>query len=173
MILVTVGTARGGFDALVEAADAAAAKLGMEGLAQIGTGAVRPRWLAWRRFLPPRELQEVLSRRPLLITHGGMGLLGEAMRAGCRIIAVPRRGPTTAAHPSNDQTAFLEALAGRHPIVLCRDPSRLTEVLTRLRGDESAAVDYRLGSDIPRIVVDFLTRDMQSSADFTDSSALP
>jgi len=173
VILVTVGTARGGFDALVEAADRAAARLELEGLAQIGSGAVRPRRLAWRRFLPHAELQEMLGRRPLLITHGGMGLLGEAMRAGCRIIAVPRRGPTTAAHPSNDQRAFLEALAGRFPITLCPEPARLSEVLERLRGQGSAPVEYRLGSDVSRILVDFLAKGVSSRADFTDPSALP
>jgi len=173
VILVTVGTARGGFDALVEAADRAAARLELEGLAQIGSGAVRPRRLAWRRFLPHAELQEILRRRPLLITHGGMGLLGEAMRAGCRIIAVPRRGPTTAAHPSNDQRAFLEALAGSFPITLCPEPARLSEVLERVHGERSAPIRYMLGSDVPRIVVDFLASGLPGRAGFTDAPVVP
>ncbi len=173
MILVAVGTARGGFDALGEAADRAAGRLGLEGFAQIGDGRVVPRRLAWRRFLPREELRGMLARRPLLVTHGGMGLLGEGMRAGCRIVAVPRRGPTTAAHPSNDQRAFLEALARIHPITVCPDPAALAGVLARMPPDDRRPVRYRLGSDVSRIVIEFLARGMPASADFTDRRALP
>ena len=168
-----MGTARGGFDALVEAADRAADRLGLRGFAQIGDGRTVPRRLAWRRFLPREELRRMLAGRPLLVTHGGMGLLGEGMRAGCRIVAVPRRGRTTAAHPSNDQRAFLEALARIHPIVLCPEPAALGEVLARLAADRGAAVSYRLGSNVSRIVADFLRKGMAPRADFTDRSALP
>ncbi len=174
MILVTVGTAKGGFDTLVEGADRAAEALGLEGLAQIGDGGFRPRRLAWRRFLPPAELRALLERRPLLVTHGGMGLLGEGMRAGCRIVAVPRRRPTTAAHPSNDQRAFLEALARIHPILLCPEPDELVRVLARIGDGDATPVAYRLGSNVSRIVTDFLARGMPAAAaDFTDRRSLP
>ncbi len=172
-MLVTVGTARGGFDALVEAADRAAAELGLEGLAQIGDGRLRPRRLAWRRFLPRAELWRLLARRPLVVTHGGMGLLGEAMRAGCRIVAVPRREPTTAAHPSNDQRAFLASLARLQPITVCRDPALLRDTLERVAAQAGDPVTYRLGSNVSRIVVEYLARGIPPGAAFTDRGTLP
>jgi len=155
-LFVAVGTAAGGFDALVEAADRAALRLGMTGLAQIGEGRFCPRQLRWRRFVAPDELAALLARRPLVVTHGGMGLLGDAMRAGCRIVAVPRARATSRRHPSNDQRAFLERLAQRYPIRLCRSPEALEEALAELALAAPAPIRYPLGSTVPQILRTYL-----------------
>jgi UDP-N-acetylglucosamine transferase subunit ALG13 len=120
-ILVSVGTFVRGFDELVAAADAAAASLSLRGLAQIGHSSVVPKHLDSVRFLPEPTLRDPLRRAGVVVCHGGMGILGEAMRAGRPIVAVPRRGATTLGHPANDQAGFLERLAGRYPIRVCTD----------------------------------------------------
>ena len=81
MILVAVGTYIHGFDELVAAADAAAAELGLAGFAQIGHSRFVPRQLAWERFLTPAQMANRMTAAHLVICHGGVGLLGEAMRA--------------------------------------------------------------------------------------------
>lgn len=154
-LLVLTGTAHFGFDELVEAADAAAARLGLSGLAQIAGGRYRPRHLAWVRLLPPAELRARLSRRPLVVTHAGVGLVGDAMRAGCRIVAVPRLASRRPGAP-NDQTGFLARIAQEQPLHPCFDPRELPDVLERVLADPGPEPVYRLGSDAPRILAAFL-----------------
>ena len=114
MILVAVGTFIHGFDELVAAADAAAAALGVGRLrADRPFAACMPRHLAWERFLPPERAGERIAQASLVICHGGIGLVGEAMRAGKPIIVVPRRGRPTRASPAGDQTALARRLAER------------------------------------------------------------
>lgn len=156
LILVSVGTFLRGFDALVAAADAAARTLCLAGLAQIGHSAVLPRHLDWVRFLPEPELRGRLSTARLVICHGGMGILGEAMRAGRPILAVPRCGPTTPGNPANDQRAFLQRLARLHPIEVCPSPAELQPHLARLLKALPERIDYDLACDVPTILSAFL-----------------
>ncbi len=155
-ILVSVGTFVRGFDELVAAADAAADSLSLRGLAQIGHSSVVPKHLDSVRFLPEPTLRDLLRRTRVVVCHGGMGILGEAMRAGRPIIAVPRRGATTAGNPANDQAGFLERLAARYPIRVCPEPRELERHLLEVLDDVPAAVDYGLVSNVPRIIRGFL-----------------
>lgn len=167
-ILVAVGTFKDGFDALVAAADEAAERLGLEGFAQIGGSRVVPRRLLWSRWLPPDVLVERIQAARVAVVHGGVGLLGEAMRAGRPIVAVPRRGPTTAVNPAGDQRSFLRRLAERYPIVLCEDPEGIaTAIETALEGP--ARIVYPLGSDVPEIVAAYL-RGRSLTAEFAESA---
>ena len=87
-----------------------------------------------------------------------MGILGEAMRAGRPILAVPRTGPTTADNPANDQRRFLGKLAQIHPIEVCLEPASLLDHLRRLVRTAPDRVDYQLQCDVPAIVGRFLSR---------------
>jgi UDP-N-acetylglucosamine transferase subunit ALG13 len=156
MILVVVGTSGNGFDELVEAADRAAAALGVPGLAQIGHGRFQPRTLAWQRFLPDDAFREHLARAHVVVCHGGIGILGEAMRARRPVVAMPRRGITSAANPTNDQQALLRRLAERQPIAVCEEPAALERHVRAALARRGAPVDYRLDCDIPQRIVSFL-----------------
>jgi UDP-N-acetylglucosamine transferase subunit ALG13 len=158
LIFVGVGTFVHGFDALLSGADRAAAELGLPGFAQIGHSRVVPRHLAHARFLPPDALRERLRASRVAVCHAGMGLIGDALRCGCRLILVPRRGPTTADHPANDQTAFAERLAERLPLRLCYDPTDLTPVL------EAALADTGPSPSPPPSTVPLLLRDFLAGA---------
>jgi len=158
-LFVTVGTAPGGFDRLVGAADRAARELGLSGFAQIGDGIFLPRHLSWTRFLDAEAMRRQLAARPVVVCHGGMGILGEALRAGCRVVCVPRDRPTSRRHPSNDQRAFVEALAARLPIRVCRDPRDLAQLLARLAVLPAPEPPTLPESDVPEIVAAFLARD--------------
>ncbi len=162
-LFVTVGTAPGGFDRLVGAADRAARDLGLSGFAQIGDGTFLPRHLSWTRFLDAGAMRRQLAARPVVVCHGGMGILGEALRAGCRVVCVPRDEPTSRRHPSNDQRAFVEALAVRLPICVCRDPEDLPQLLARLVDVPAAEAPLLPQSDVPEIIAAFLARDRARS----------
>lgn len=155
MIFVGVGTFVHGFDALVEAADQSAAALQIPGFAQIGHSSVVPLHLEHARFLPPEELRERLAASRVAVCHAGMGLIGDALRAGCRLILVPRRGTTTRHHPANDQTSFAELLAQRLPLRLCLEPADLASVIKAALADSSPPPSS-LGSSVPAILQQFL-----------------
>lgn len=131
MILVAVGTFIRGFDDLVSAADEAARSLGVDGLAQIGHSSIIPTHLAHTRFLGQEALQRHLHASHILVCHGGMGLIGDGLRAGCHVVVLPRRGATRRGHPANDQLAFCRRLAERRPITLCETPSMIENALQR------------------------------------------
>jgi len=156
MILVAVGTSDNGFDELVEAADRAAAALGAPGLAQIGHGRFLPQALHWERFLPDSVFRRRLAEAHIVVCHGGMGILGEAMRARRPIVAMPRRGITSAANPTNDQLALLRRLALRQPIAVCEEPQALQGHMRAALAQGGAPVDYWLECDIPQRIVSFL-----------------
>ncbi len=164
MILVAVGTFLQGFDALVEAADAAAGSLGVGGFAQIGHSAVVPRHLAWERFLPPEALRGRIAATGLVVCHGGIGLLGDAMRAGKPIVVVPRRGRPTRACPAGDQTALAWRLARVHPIRVCERPEELGPILRSMLAEGLAPCRYAFGTDIPALVAGFLGRTAATAA---------
>ncbi len=154
-LLVAVGTFVHGFDELVAAADSAAEALDIGGFAQIGGSRVLPRRLEWLRFLPSSELRVRIAVARVVVCHGGVGILGDAMRAGRPIVAVPRRGPTTFDHPAGDQLPLLRRLAERYPIGICERPEQLRAAIEKaLVGPSTIA--YALGSDIPDIVAGFL-----------------
>ena len=163
MILVAVGTYIHGFDELVTAADAATAAVGLPGFAQIGHSRAIPRHLAWERFLSLTEMASQLAAARLVICHGGMGLLGEAMRAAKPIIALPRRGRPTRACPAGDQIALVRRLAERHPIQVCERIEDLAGIVAAALRSGLHPQAYDLASDVPQLVAAFLAEDDQAA----------
>lgn len=156
-VCAAVGTFVRGFDRLVREADAAAAALGVPGIAQIGHSAVTPRHLEFERFVGHAALQAWLRSSHVLICHGGMGLLGEGLRAGCHLIVVPRQGATTRGNPANDQAAFCERLAWRFEMAVCTKPGQVEDALDlALRRPRPAPL--RSTSNAPALVRAFLSR---------------
>lgn len=158
MILVAVGTYIHGFDELVAAADAALFELGLAGFAQIGHSRRVPAHLAWERFLAPAALAARIAQARLIVCHGGIGLLGEAMRAGKPLIVMPRRGRPTRASPAGDQSALVHRLALRHPLVVCDEPGELAGLLRARLAAGLHPVRYDLDSDVPRLLAAYLAR---------------
>jgi UDP-N-acetylglucosamine transferase subunit ALG13 len=165
VIFVGVGTFIHGFDELVEAADRAAAELAVPGFAQIGHSRVVPQHLQHERFLSPGALGARLRASRVAVCHAGMGLIGDALRAGCRLVLVPRRGATSSAHPANDQAEFARRLAARLDLRLCPEPAGLTPLVADALADQGPP-PVPPGSDVPAILRRFL-------ADGTVSPGLP
>ncbi len=156
VIFVSVGTFVKGFDDLVCAADEAAASLQLEGFAQIGHSDSVPKHLHWKRFLDGREMQQRLQSCSVVVCHGGVGIIGDAMRAGRPILAMPRQGMTSATNPANDQRQFVEMMSYRYGIHQCLDVTQMTRDLRDLLAFAPTQIDYRLETDIPQILAGFL-----------------
>lgn len=156
MILVAVGTFIRGFDTLVDSADTAAATLNVPGFAQIGHSTIVPRHLAWERFLPPEALLRRIALASVVVCHGGIGLIGEAMRAARPIVVMPRVGRPTRTSPAGDQSELARRLAERYPIRVCERAGELRAILAAMLAEGPGICRYELGSDVPEILARFL-----------------
>ena len=164
MIAVAVGTAMHGFDPLVEAADRAAAALELDGFAQIGHGRYQPLALDWQRFVSEAELAGRFAAAEAIVCHAGMGLLGQALRAGPPVIVVPRRGRTTPANPSNDQTALALRLAELFPLRVCLEPAALLRTLDAALAEPRRPPPVLPPSNVPWLIAAFLAGGPPGSA---------
>jgi beta-1,4-N-acetylglucosaminyltransferase len=123
MIFVTVGTTD--FDALVRRMDELAPGLGEEVVCQIGKGACVPRHCRSFRYAP--SLEEELRRARLVVSHGGLGTMMEAIRLGKPLVGVSN--PDRRDLHQDDLLGTLEA--GDH-IVWCRNLGDLAGDLARV-----------------------------------------
>jgi len=89
MIFVTVGSTD--FDALVARMDELAPQLGTEVVMQIGLGQFVPKQAQYFRFAP--SLNSYYDRAELVVGHGGLGTIVEALERGKRLVCVVN--PTT------------------------------------------------------------------------------
>lgn len=122
MIFVTVGSTR--FDALIKAVDelAAARKLSMPVICQIGSGDYEPQHCEHFRYAP--SLEPWLEKAGLLVCHGGTGSVFAAFRHQKRFVAIAN---TQLA--DDHQTELLSKLGEGLPILWGRSPSELESLI--------------------------------------------
>ena len=92
LIFVTVGTSPRNFSRMLGAADRAIVDLGEIAVFQIGYSRYVPQG-AHRvvRFLKESDYHDYISEATAIVAHGGIGTLIASVRAGRRIVVVPRR----------------------------------------------------------------------------------
>jgi UDP-N-acetylglucosamine transferase subunit ALG13 len=90
MIFVSVGTAPNQFDRLLRCIDSYAADTGVETLAQIGNSVYIPKHCKWFRFASHREILAYVNQADIVVCHGGLAIISEALRAGKPLLVVPR-----------------------------------------------------------------------------------
>lgn len=131
--VVTVGTVMP-FDRMVQGV----ASLKEAGLlpeavwAQVAQGGARPDGLECVESASFTEMQERLANAEILFAHGGTGSLVTGLRAGCRVIAMPR-DPELREHYDDHQFEIIEAFAARGLIQMARTPEELPAALARAR----------------------------------------
>jgi UDP-N-acetylglucosamine transferase subunit ALG13 len=117
-VFVAVGTSH--FDSLVERMDALAPKLPGKVVMQIGIGAVEPKNAAFFRFAP--TLHEYIAGASVVVSHGGFGIMTEALAEGKRVVGVENRDMY-----DNHQVELLRKFSEEGYITWCRDLSTLEE----------------------------------------------
>lgn len=139
-IAITVGT-HAPFDRLVREVE----KLVQSGIikdpvvAQVGEGGVMPTNIRSFETCPQGSLEEILVGSRIAITHAGTGSILSALKAGCRVIAFPRRAEL-GEHYDNHQREILEAMVGLGAILAGDDPSELSRLLTEAETFEPVSV---------------------------------
>jgi UDP-N-acetylglucosamine transferase subunit ALG13 len=130
---LTVGTVMP-FDRLVKAVASLPKNLRPSQIvAQVGRGGTRPEGMDVREVVDFGELTEILDRTNLVFCHGGTGSLITALRAGCRIVAMPRRADL-GEHYDDHQQEIVSAFSARGLIEVAAEASEMKAALIeRLR----------------------------------------
>ncbi|MFH1225497.1 MAG: PssE/Cps14G family polysaccharide biosynthesis glycosyltransferase [Candidatus Diapherotrites archaeon] len=113
-IFVTVGTHTQQFDRLLREVDGlvAGGKIKARVFAQTGNSKYVPKNYGWKKFLDAREYEEAIRASSLVISHGGAGAIISALRAGKRLIIVPRL-KEFGEHTDSHQTDLARAMQER------------------------------------------------------------
>ncbi|MGN7998721.1 beta-1,4-glucuronosyltransferase WelK [Sphingomonas sp. 22176] len=88
-----------------------------------------------RRSIPFDDLQLLLRDADMVICHGGSGSLVTALRAGCRVVAFPRRFDL-GEHYDDHQEEISQTFADRGLLQTVRDETKLGEAIAAAKAAE-------------------------------------
>ncbi len=131
-VLVTVGT-HGPFDRLVKEVERlhAEGRIASPVVAQVGPGGYQsPDFRCFESCHQP-EMERLLQRSHLLITHAGTGSILSGLKAGCKVIAISRQS-RFGEHYDDHQLEILEEMQARGAVLGGRDPSCLASLLEQV-----------------------------------------
>ncbi len=124
MIFVTVGSTD--FDALIARMDELAPHLGTEVVMQIGLGEYTPRRGSFFRFAP--SLVSYYDEAEIIVGHGGLGTIVEALERGKKLICVVN--PATY---GRHQEHLLSIFAAQNYLLWCKDLEQLGDAIHRVQ----------------------------------------
>lgn len=119
-VFVTVGSTD--FDALIQAVDALALSIPVQGVMQIGHGQYTPVNMPYFRFAP--SLAPYYEQASLVIAHGGLATTIEVLRRGLPLVSVSNPD-----RYDNHQQDLLAAMAEEGYLVWCRRLDELKQAI--------------------------------------------
>lgn len=134
MIFVTVGSQKFPFNRLIEKVDQMAGDgvIREEVLIQTGASDYIPRHCRHRDFYDREEFKTMIDTCTVLITHGGVGTVIDAVKRGKKVVAVPRLA-RYGEHVDNHQLQLLEQFHRMNLIEGCRDVEKLPGALRKVK----------------------------------------
>jgi len=150
LIFVTVGTTHKPFNSLLKALDAFSETHRTDILAQIGYATYLPVHYRWFRFCSHEELEQYLQNAELVISHGGLAIIGECLRSGKSLIVVPRE-PHEAVNPQEELVSFL---AQRGYLDYVASPEHLKPYLIGKKRPKQRKFDFN--TRIPELVAQYV-----------------
>lgn len=129
-IIILTGTHTRGFERLLIAIDnlLATGRLHAKVFAQIGHSSYVPKSYPYERFLEHDKLVERIRAADLVVTHDGSGSIADGLRAGRRVIVVPRN-PERREVTYRSTSELARHLSELGWITLVEDPLQLPESL--------------------------------------------
>jgi UDP-N-acetylglucosamine transferase subunit ALG13 len=93
LIFLTVGNWHKGFDRLVEAVDNLKSTnvIAEDVIAQIGHGNYHPTSLRFIDYCSPSDFANIVAQSRVVVTHAGIGTIGQALKLAKPVIVVPRK----------------------------------------------------------------------------------
>ena len=137
MVFVTVGSQKFQFNRLLEVVDALVASGAVEGGAFAQTGACTyvPQNMGHKAYLDRDGFQARMAACDTVITHGGTGAIIGAVKAGKKVIAVPRLAKF-GEHVDDHQTEIVTQFAEMGLIEPCMDPDGLPAAYARAQAKD-------------------------------------
>ena len=134
MIFVTIGTQDKPFHRLLEAVRTLKnnGQIKEEIVVQNGTTSFSDPTMTIIPFMDMTTFNDYLNQCDLLIPHGGVGTIMNALKLNKTIIAVPRR-VAYGEHENDHQLQIIEAFAKAHHLLDCMDPNDLGKVIEKAK----------------------------------------
>ena len=156
-IFVTVGTFSTGFDRLLKEIDMLIEKrvIRKKVIAQIGSSKYTPKNYEWIRFTSKEVFWDTMKESKIVITHGGVGSITNALKFNKRTIVVPRRkefGEVVNDH----QLEITRELERQGKIIAVYDIQDLEKALKR--AEKFEVTTDKNESAVAKIIGDYLRR---------------
>ncbi len=137
MIFVTVGSQKFQFNRLLRKLDELVENgtIQDEIFAQTGYSDYCPQRYAYKQFLDRDEFVELLSRCHTVVTHGGTGVIINAVKMGKKVIAVPRLAKF-GEHVDDHQLQLLGQFSEMSLIEACYDTETLAKSYRKAQESE-------------------------------------
>lgn len=135
MIFVTMGSQKFQFDRLLKAMDdiAREGRTGQEIIAQSGACTYQPAYIRCEPFMDRDRFDECLEKADVIVAHAGTGTIIRAVRAGKKVIAVPRLA-RYGEHVDDHQTEIADTFEQMGLILSCHDCGELEQKIADIRG---------------------------------------
>ncbi len=114
--------------------------------------------MEYEKLLSRDRMLSEINRASLVVCHGGMGIIGDAMRASKKIICFPRIVANTTKNPANNQLEVVDALSKKYGFKYANNKETLKEILLEeINNAPPHSVSYNLKNNIPSIIANFLS----------------
>ncbi|NAS89366.1 hypothetical protein C4E24_06475 [ANME-1 cluster archaeon AG-394-G21] len=156
-IFVTAGTLSTGFDRLPIEIDVLIEKRVIQEkvIAQIGSSKYTPKNYEWFKFTSKEAYWNIMKESKIVITHGGVGSITNALKFNKRTIVVPRRkefGEVV----NNHQLEITRELEKQEKIIAVYDIQDLEKALKQ--AEEFEVTTDKNASEVAKIIGDYLGR---------------
>ena len=130
MIFVTLGSQKFQFNRLLQAIDRQieSGEITEPVFAQTGWSDYKPVHYEWAPFLDREDMDAWVAKADVVIAHGGTGAIVGALKAGKKVIAVPRLAKY-GEHVDDHQVQLLREFDGMNLICACYDSEKLGDCI--------------------------------------------
>lgn len=130
MIFVICGSQKFQFNRLLQKIDSLVEEgsVSEKIYAQIGDSDYRPKYYEYCTFMDREDFARKMMECRMVITHGGTGAIIGALKAGKKVIAVPRLAKW-GEHVDDHQVQLLREFDGMNLICACYDSERLRDCI--------------------------------------------
>ena len=137
MIFITLGSQKFQFNRLLKAVDEqiASGRITDEVFAQIGASDYYPKNFRYKDYLDRDEFSKEMDRSDIVITHGGTGVIINAVKKKKKVIAIPRLAKY-GEHVDDHQLQLVDQFADLELICRCLDCDKIWEAIGEVKKTE-------------------------------------